>query len=319
MRSPTRSSFPRRRWRSGSVAPSARCKVAGSPNPAIWRSCFASCHSCTTPATVGGTTWPTRRSVSPANSRSPRRSRRPAGCLALLMLQHARLPARTDAGGHFVPLDEQDRSLWNSAEIEEAVAILQGALGEQRRGRYQVQAAIAALHSDARSADETDWTQILEWYDELIAFSDDPDHEDPAAVLNRAVAVGHVMGASGRPRRDRTSHRGARRSPAMARRPRLLARDGRRVHGRGRRIRSRRRTSQRQGGARSPHQEVSESHAPGHRSVMEEATLASGGGLDPMIAVTSAVEGGDRELSVARSWRSWCGRGTPSAIARDHG
>jgi RNA polymerase sigma factor (sigma-70 family) len=118
------------------------------------------------------------------------------GLMALLMLQHARLPARTDANGHFVPLDEQDRSLWDSAEIEEAVAILQGALGEERRGRYQVQAAIAALHSDARSADETDWTQILEWYDELIGLSHDPAHEDPAAVLNRAVAVGHVMGAS---------------------------------------------------------------------------------------------------------------------------
>jgi RNA polymerase sigma factor (sigma-70 family) len=118
------------------------------------------------------------------------------GLLALLMLQHARLPARTDAKGHFVPLDEQDRALWNSAEIEEAVAILQGALSEQRQGRYQIQAAIAALHSDAKSADETDWTQILEWYDELIALSDDPDHEDPAAVLNRAIAVGHVMGAS---------------------------------------------------------------------------------------------------------------------------
>ena len=118
------------------------------------------------------------------------------GLLALLLLQHARLPARIDAAGHFVPLDEQDRSLWDSAEIQEAVTILQGALGEERRGRYQIQAAIAALHSDARSADETDWTQILEWYDELIAFSDDPDREDPAAVLNRAVAVGHVMGAS---------------------------------------------------------------------------------------------------------------------------
>ena len=118
------------------------------------------------------------------------------GLLALLMLQHARLPGRTDANGHFVPLDEQDRSLWDSAEIEDAVAILQGALGEQCRGRYQIQAAIAALHSDARSADETDWTQILEWYDELIGLSDDPDHKDPAAVLNRAVAVGHVMGAS---------------------------------------------------------------------------------------------------------------------------
>jgi RNA polymerase sigma factor (sigma-70 family) len=118
------------------------------------------------------------------------------GLLALLMLQHARLPGRTDADGHFVPMDEQDRSLWNAAEIAEAVTILQGALAENRRGRYQIQAAIAALHADATSADATDWEQILEWYDELVALSDEPDHDDPAAVLNRAIAVGHVMGAS---------------------------------------------------------------------------------------------------------------------------
>jgi predicted RNA polymerase sigma factor len=95
-----------------------------------------------------------------------------------------------------VPLDEQDRSRWDTAEIAEGVAILQGALREQRPGRYQIQAAIAALHADARTAQETDWPQILEWYDELIALSDAPDREDPAGVLNRAVAVGHVSGAA---------------------------------------------------------------------------------------------------------------------------
>lgn len=118
------------------------------------------------------------------------------GLLALLMLQHARLPARIDATGHFVPMDEQDRSLWDASEIDEAVTILQGALAEDRRGRYQIQAAIAALHADAQSADETDWEQILEWYDELIALSEVPDRDDPAAVLSRAIAVGHVMGAN---------------------------------------------------------------------------------------------------------------------------
>ncbi len=117
------------------------------------------------------------------------------GLLALLMLQHARLPARIDKAGHFVPMDEQDRSLWDSGEIAEAVTILQGALAENRRGRYQIQAAIAALHADAASHDETDWAQILEWYDELIELSEDPDHDNPAAVLNRAIAVGHVIGA----------------------------------------------------------------------------------------------------------------------------
>jgi len=118
------------------------------------------------------------------------------GLMALLMLQHARLPARTDKDGRFVPMDEQDRSLWDADEIAEAVTILQSALLEDRRGRYQIQAAIAALHADAASADETDWEQILEWYDELVSLSPDPDHDDPAAVLNRAIAVGHVMGAS---------------------------------------------------------------------------------------------------------------------------
>src|SRR3954453_20485079 len=109
------------------------------------------------------------------------------------MLQHARLPGRTDEHGHFVPLDEQDRSRWDAREIAAAVTILQGALAENRRGRYQIQAAIAALNADAASADETDWEQILEWYDELVGLSDDRDRDDPAAVLNRAIAVGHVM------------------------------------------------------------------------------------------------------------------------------
>jgi len=117
------------------------------------------------------------------------------GLLALMLLQHARLPARIDAG-RFVPLDEQDRSRWNTAEIAEGVAILQGALSDQRPGRYQMQAAIAALHADAKTSQETDWPQILEWYDELIALSEAPDREDPAGVLNRAVAVGHVSGAA---------------------------------------------------------------------------------------------------------------------------
>jgi len=118
------------------------------------------------------------------------------GLLALMLLQHARLPARTDPAGRFVPLDEQDRSRWDTAEIAAGVAILQGALAERRPGRYQIQAAIAALHADAMTSQETDWSQILEWYDELIALSDEPDREDPAGVLNRAVAVGHVAGAA---------------------------------------------------------------------------------------------------------------------------
>ncbi len=69
-------------------------------------------------------------------------------------------------------------------------------LEERRPGRYQVEAAIAALHDDAASAEETDWPQILAWYDDLVALSEDPLRQDPAAVLGRAVAVGHVLDAA---------------------------------------------------------------------------------------------------------------------------
>lgn len=125
------------------------------------------------------------------------------GLLALLLLQHARLPARSDAQGRFVPLDEQDRSLWSTDEIAEGIDILQGALAEDRHGRYQMLAAIAALHADATTSADTDWPQILEWYDDLVALTAEPD---AAAVLNRAVAVGHVRGAeAGLAETDRVS------------------------------------------------------------------------------------------------------------------
>ncbi|MBV9798430.1 MAG: sigma-70 family RNA polymerase sigma factor, partial [Solirubrobacterales bacterium] len=120
------------------------------------------------------------------------------GLLALMLLNHARLPARLDADGRIVTLDRQDRSLWDTREIAEGVRVLQSALAMQTEeslpGHYQVEAAIAALHDDAASAEETDWPQILAWYDDLVALSEDPVHQDPAAVLGRAVAVGHVQG-----------------------------------------------------------------------------------------------------------------------------
>src|SRR4051812_47289044 len=118
------------------------------------------------------------------------------GLLALMLLNHARLPARFDSEGRIVTLDRQDRGLWNTREIAEGVRLLQSALAVQRPGRYQVEAAIAALHDDAASAEETDWPQILAWYDDLVALTDDPVRRDPAAVLGRAVAVGHVLGAA---------------------------------------------------------------------------------------------------------------------------
>ena len=118
------------------------------------------------------------------------------GLLALMLLNHARLPARLDSEGRIVTLDRQDRGLWDTRQIAEGVRVLQSALAMQRPGRYQIEAAIAALHDDAASAEETDWPQILAWYDDLVALTDDPVRQDPAAVLGRAVAVGHVLGAA---------------------------------------------------------------------------------------------------------------------------
>ncbi len=126
------------------------------------------------------------------------------GLLALMLLNHARLPARFDSQGRIVTLDRQDRGLWDTREIAEGVRVLQSALAVQRPGRYQIEAAIAALHDDAASAEETDWPQILAWYDDLVALTDDAVRQDPAAVLGRAVAVGHVVGpAAGLQETDR--------------------------------------------------------------------------------------------------------------------
>ncbi|PUB26176.1 RNA polymerase ECF family sigma subunit [Promicromonospora sp. AC04] len=111
------------------------------------------------------------------------------GLLALMLLHHARRAARYTASGELVPLDQQDRSLWDTSMITEGVTVLQRALTRDRLGEYQAQAAIAALHDDAPTADETDWPQILEWYDELTRLTD-----SPVVALNRAVAVGQVDG-----------------------------------------------------------------------------------------------------------------------------
>jgi RNA polymerase sigma factor (sigma-70 family) len=112
-----------------------------------------------------------------------------AGLLALMLLHHARRPARTRPDGSLVPLAEQDRSRWNTALIAEGVAILQAALGRDRLGEFQAQAAIAALHADAQRAEETDWVQIVSWYDELLRLT-----ASPVVQLNRAVAIGEADG-----------------------------------------------------------------------------------------------------------------------------
>ncbi len=114
-----------------------------------------------------------------------------AGLLALMLLHHARRAARTRADGSLVTLREQDRSTWDTGLVAEGVAILQAALARDRLGEYQAQAAIAALHADAQRAEETDWVQVVEWYDELVRLTG-----SPVARLNRAVAVGEADGAS---------------------------------------------------------------------------------------------------------------------------
>ncbi|MGW4486294.1 RNA polymerase sigma factor [Amycolatopsis sp. NPDC004368] len=112
-----------------------------------------------------------------------------AGLLALMLLHHARRAARTGPDGRLVPLSEQDRGRWDTRLIAEGVDILQAALARDRLGEFQAQAAIAALHADAPAAEETDWVQIVEWYDELVRLTD-----SPVARLNRAVAVGEADG-----------------------------------------------------------------------------------------------------------------------------
>jgi predicted RNA polymerase sigma factor len=112
------------------------------------------------------------------------------GLLALMLLHHARRASRTRADGSIVPLAEQDRGRWDTGLIAEGVDLVQAALARDRLGEFQVQAAIAALHADAPRVEETDWVQIVEWYDELLALTD-----TPIVRLNRAVAVGEADGA----------------------------------------------------------------------------------------------------------------------------
>jgi predicted RNA polymerase sigma factor len=112
------------------------------------------------------------------------------GLLALMLLHHARRRSRTRADGSLVPLAEQDRSLWDAPLIAEGIAVVHAALARDALGEYQAQAAIAALHADAPRVEETDWVQIVEWYDELLRCSD-----TPIVRLNRAVAIGEADGA----------------------------------------------------------------------------------------------------------------------------
>jgi RNA polymerase sigma factor (sigma-70 family) len=111
------------------------------------------------------------------------------GLLALMLLTDARRAARTDVDGLPVPLDEQDRTRWNATEIAEGIALLTGTLGAHPVGPYQLQAAIAAVHDEAPTPQQTDWPQVLALYGVLEQVS-----PGPVVRLNRAVALAMVAG-----------------------------------------------------------------------------------------------------------------------------
>jgi len=112
------------------------------------------------------------------------------GLLALMLLIESRRAARVTPDGGLVLLAAQDRSLWNRRLIEEGQALVRHCLRWNQPGPYQIQAAINAVHSDAATAAATDWQQILQLYDQLMAIA-----PSPVVALNRAVAVGELEGA----------------------------------------------------------------------------------------------------------------------------
>jgi predicted RNA polymerase sigma factor len=112
-----------------------------------------------------------------------------AGLLALMLLTDARREARTGAEGELIPLTKQDRSLWNREEIREGIELVSAALAKGAVGVYQLQAAIAAIHDEAERVEDTDWAQILAFYEVLKRMGD-----NPMVVLNYAVAAAMVHG-----------------------------------------------------------------------------------------------------------------------------
>jgi predicted RNA polymerase sigma factor len=112
-----------------------------------------------------------------------------SGLLALMLLVHARHPARTAADGSLIPMAEQDRGLWDRTTIDEGIALVTAALPRGATGPYQLQAAIAAIHDEAESTRATDWKQIAALYGVLLRLDD-----NPVVALNHAVAVSMVAG-----------------------------------------------------------------------------------------------------------------------------
>ena len=113
------------------------------------------------------------------------------GLLALMLLQHARSPARLDADGNIVLLEDQDRTTWNAEMIAEGLALLDKAVRHRRPDPYQVQAALAAVHARAARPEDTDWAEIETLYLALERLQ-----PSPVVTLNRAVAVSKVRGAA---------------------------------------------------------------------------------------------------------------------------
>jgi RNA polymerase sigma-70 factor (ECF subfamily) len=113
------------------------------------------------------------------------------GLTALLLLQHARAPARLDAEGAIVLLEDQDRGRWDRAMIAEGLALVDKALRHRRPGPYQVQSAIAGVHAHAARPEETDWAEIDQLYAVLETLQ-----PSPVVTLNRAVAVSKARGAA---------------------------------------------------------------------------------------------------------------------------
>jgi RNA polymerase sigma-70 factor (ECF subfamily) len=112
-----------------------------------------------------------------------------AGLLALMLLHDARREARTDEVGDIVLLEDQDRARWDAERIAEGRALVERALALRRPGPYQIQAAINAVHTDASRADQTDWSQIVQLYDQLATVA-----PSPVVSMNRAIAVAELDG-----------------------------------------------------------------------------------------------------------------------------
>ena len=228
---------PRRRWRSGSAARSSGSRPRASPfrmpapdeRPRGWRTVLHVLYLIFNEgyaSSAGGELQ--RAELSDEAIRLARMVQRllpedgeVAGLLALMLL-HRRPPSRPDGRGRrAVPLAEQDRSLWDRALHRRRDRAVTRAIGEGPLGEYQLQAAIAALHDRAATADETDWPQILALYGLLEQLTD-----NPVVTLNRAVATAMADGPAGRARRPRPGGRAARGPLPAARRARPPAGDG---------------------------------------------------------------------------------------------